>query len=48
MSGIYQQAQILIRFKRINLQNTECMDACPDGFPIGMVKIFAFLGLEQN
>ncbi len=29
-----------------NPQNTQCMDACPDF--IGVVKIFAFLELEQN
>ncbi len=29
-----------------NPQNTQCMDACPD--PIGVVKIFACLELEQN
>ena len=25
----------------VNPRNTKCMDACPDGFPIGVVKIFA-------
>jgi hypothetical protein len=25
-----------------NPQNTQCMDACPDGFFIGVGKIFAF------
>jgi hypothetical protein len=29
-----------------NPQNTQCMDACPDF--IGVVKILAFLELEQN
>jgi hypothetical protein len=29
-------------------QNTQCMDACPDVFFIRVVKIFAFLDLEQN
>jgi len=24
------------------------MDACPDGFSIGVVKIFTCLGLEHN
>jgi len=24
------------------------MDACPDGFFIGVIKIFIFLELEQN
>ena len=40
------QAQILTRRRRINPQNTQCMDACPDF--IGVVKIFAFLELERN
>jgi hypothetical protein len=31
-----------------NLQNTQCMDACPDGFFIGVVKIFAFLEIEEK
>jgi hypothetical protein len=31
-----------------NLQNAQCMDACPDAFFIGMVKIFTFLELEQK
>jgi len=31
-----------------NPQNTQCMDACPDKLFIGVVKIFAFLELEQN
>ena len=25
-----------------NPRNTTCMDACPDGFLIGVVKVFAF------
>jgi hypothetical protein len=28
--------------KNFNPQNALCMDACPDGFFIGVVKIFAF------
>jgi hypothetical protein len=35
-------------FELINSQNTQCIDACPGGFFIGVVKIFTFLGLEQN
>jgi len=31
-----------------NPQNTQCMDACPDVFFIGVVKIFALLELEQK
>jgi hypothetical protein len=31
-----------------NPRNTPGMDACPDVFSIGMVKIFAFLELEQD
>jgi len=31
-----------------NPQNTQCMDACPDKLFIGVVKMFALLGLEQN
>ena len=31
-----------------NPRNTLCKDACPDGFLIGVVKIFAFLELEQK
>ena len=39
---------IPVSCSNFNPQNTKCMDACPDRFSIGMVKIFAFLGLEQN
>ena len=31
-----------------NPRNTQCMDACPDGVFIGVVKIIAFLELEQK
>jgi hypothetical protein len=38
------QVQILIRSRRINPQNTQCMDGCPDGLPIGMVYTPKFGG----
>ena len=31
-----------------NLQITQYMDACPDGFFIRTVNIFTFLGFEKN
>ena len=31
-----------------NPQNIPCVDACLNAFFIGVVKIFALLGLEQN
>ena len=39
---------ISVAGSNFNPRNTQCMDACPDGFPSGVVKIFAFLELEQK
>jgi hypothetical protein len=40
---------ISVSGSNFNPQNTQSiMDACPDVFFIGMVKIFAFLELEQK
>ena len=33
---------ISVSGSNFNPRNTQCMDACPDGFTIGVVKIFAF------